>query len=136
MGFISSVRPDLSLSFFRMAHLGRRGKEATPWGGAAGNSLSLTEHKKIGHPGFRASGRDADISPFKVGGEDGLWGPSMELTALPIGLSTTPCMCGCMLSRVGPFATMDCYPLGSSVHGIFQARILEWVAKPSSRGSS
>ena len=25
---------------------------------------------------------------------------------------------------------------GSSVHGIFQARILEWVAMPSSRGSS
>ena len=25
---------------------------------------------------------------------------------------------------------------GSSVYGIFQARILEWVATPSSRGSS
>ena len=32
--------------------------------------------------------------------------------------------------------TMDCSPPGSSVHGIFQARILEWVAMPSSRGSS
>ena len=31
---------------------------------------------------------------------------------------------------------MDCSPLGSSVHGILQARILEWVAMPSSRGSS
>ena len=31
---------------------------------------------------------------------------------------------------------MDCSPPGSSVHGIFQARILEWVAMPSSRGSS
>ena len=28
------------------------------------------------------------------------------------------------------------YPLGSSVHGIFQARILEWVAISFSRGSS
>ena len=27
-------------------------------------------------------------------------------------------------------------PPGSSVHGILQARILEWVAMPSSRGSS
>ena len=27
-------------------------------------------------------------------------------------------------------------PLGSSVHGILQARILEWVAIPFSRGSS
>ena len=31
---------------------------------------------------------------------------------------------------------MDCSPPGSSVHRIFQARILEWVAMPSSRGSS
>jgi len=27
---------------------------------------------------------------------------------------------------------MDCSPPGSSVHGILQARILEWVAMPSS----
>ena len=31
---------------------------------------------------------------------------------------------------------MDCGPPGSSVHGIFQARILEWVAISSSRESS
>ena len=31
---------------------------------------------------------------------------------------------------------MDCSPSGSSVHGIFQARILECVAMPSSRGSA
>ena len=31
---------------------------------------------------------------------------------------------------------MDCSPPGSSVHGILQARILEWVAMPSSRGYS
>ena len=30
----------------------------------------------------------------------------------------------------------DCSPPGSSVHGIFQARVLEWVAMPCSRGSS
>ena len=31
---------------------------------------------------------------------------------------------------------MDCRPRGSSVHGILQARTLEWVAMPFSRGSS
>ena len=31
---------------------------------------------------------------------------------------------------------VDCSPPGFSVHGILQARILEWVAMPSSRGSS
>ena len=30
---------------------------------------------------------------------------------------------------------VDCSPPGSSVHGIFQARILEWIAKPLSRVS-
>ena len=31
---------------------------------------------------------------------------------------------------------MDCSPTGSSIHGIFQARVLEWVAISFSRGSS
>ena len=40
-------------------------------------------------------------------------------------------------SRVWLFVTpMDCSPSGSSVHGDFLARILEWVVMPSSRGSS
>ena len=31
---------------------------------------------------------------------------------------------------------MDCTPPGSSVHGIFQARVLEWVAIPFSESKS
>jgi len=31
---------------------------------------------------------------------------------------------------------MDCSPPGSSLHGILQARTLEWIAMPSTRGSS
>ena len=42
----------------------------------------------------------------------------------------------CMLSHVGLSDPMDCSLPGSSVHGTFQARILEWVAISSSRGSS
>ena len=46
-------------------------------------------------------------------------------------------VCECMLSHVLLFFNpMDCTPPGSSVHGILQARILEWVASPFSRGSS
>ena len=30
----------------------------------------------------------------------------------------------------------DCSPPGSFVHGILQARILEWITMPSSRGTS
>ena len=40
-------------------------------------------------------------------------------------------------SRVRFFVTLwNCGPPGSSVHGILQARILEWVAISSSRVSS
>ena len=46
-------------------------------------------------------------------------------------------VCVCMLSCVWLFCDpMDCSPPVSSVHGILQARILEWVAMSSSRGSS
>ena len=39
-----------------------------------------------------------------------------------------------MLSHVSFFVTpFDCTPVGSSVHEIFQARILEWVAIHFSR---
>ena len=41
-----------------------------------------------------------------------------------------------VLSCVWICSPMDCDPLGSSVHGIFQAIILEWVAISSSRESS
>ena len=51
-----------------------------------------------------------------AGGKKGLW----------FSHSVVSTLCG----------PMDCSPPGSSVQGIFQARILEWVAISSSRGSS
>ena len=44
-------------------------------------------------------------------------------------------VCAQSLSCVQPSDPMDCSP-PSSVHGILQARILEWVVMPSSRESS
>ena len=47
------------------------------------------------------------------------------------------CMCAKSLQSCLTLCDpMDCSPPGSSVHGIHQAGILEWVAMPSSRGSS
>ena len=45
---------------------------------------------------------------------------------------------GAQVLQLGPTFCdpMDCSPLGSSISGILQARILEWIAVPSSRGSS
>ena len=42
----------------------------------------------------------------------------------------------CLVSFLTLCYPMDCSPLASSVHGISQARILEWVAISFSRGSS
>ena len=46
------------------------------------------------------------------------------------------CVCLCVLwSCLTLCNPMDCSPPGSSVHGILQARILEWAAIPFSRGN-
>ena len=46
------------------------------------------------------------------------------------------CLCLVTESCLTLCHPMDCSPSGSSVHGIFQARILKWVAISSSRGFS
>ena len=47
------------------------------------------------------------------------------------------CLCAKLLHSCPTLCNpVDCSLPGSSVHGIVQARILEWVAMPSSRGSS
>ena len=53
------------------------------------------------------------------------------------GLKRTS-VCACSLAQLCPILCnpIDCSPPGSSVHGILQARILEWVAIPFLRGSS
>ena len=46
------------------------------------------------------------------------------------------CVHACCLSMVSLYDPMDCSPPSSSIHGILQARVLEWIAIPFSRGSS
>ena len=47
------------------------------------------------------------------------------------------CICACMCAQLCPILCdpLDHRPPGSSLLGIFQARILEWVGISSSRGS-
>ena len=82
-----------------------------------------------------------------------LWGGSrisQHFQKAPIDAPGTnvPCVCVCVsvcvsartLSAAPSRPTLcnpvSCSPPGSSVHGILQARILEWAAISSSRGSS
>ena len=53
------------------------------------------------------------------------------------GRSLNGCVCAKLLqSRLTLCDPLECSPLGSSLHGILQARILEWVAISFSKGSS
>ena len=47
------------------------------------------------------------------------------------------CVCAKLLQSCLTLCNyMDCGPPGSSVHGILQAKILEWLSMPFSRGPS
>ena len=48
------------------------------------------------------------------------------------------CTCACMCAQLCPTLCdpMDCSLPGSSVHGLFQAKLLEWIAISYSRGFS
>ena len=66
------------------------------------------------------------------------WWSLASNTLLPQSVAHIPfsaCMLNCF-SHVRLFVTPWTMARGSSVHGILQARILEWVVMPSSRGSS
>ena len=75
---------------------------------------------------------------------NGFFNPFMILLyhALFIWKMMASCVCVCVCVCVNrsvmsdSLPPMDCRPPGSSVHEIFQARILEWVAISFSRGSS
>ena len=53
-----------------------------------------------------------------------------------MGFPGVPSVCSAAQSCPTLCDPMDCSPPGSSAHGILQARMLEWVAMSSSRGSS
>ena len=60
-----------------------------------------------------------------------------QMDNLYIVLYMLACMCAKSLQSCPTLCDpLDCSPPRSSVHGILQARILEWVTMPSSRGSS
>ena len=67
-------------------------------------------------------------SPFPLDFSPFVFYAWVSISALQISEVSQLCLTLC-----GP---MDCSPPGSSVHGIFQARILEWVAISFSRGFS
>ena len=69
--------------------------------------------------------------------QDKPWVGSLHVSILARSWYPDICCC-CLVTKLCQLFCnpMDCSPLGSSVQVILQVRILEWVAMPSSRGSS
>ena len=91
-----------------------------------GNKRDMTVRQWIccGEPGMLFH-HDSDVPPFGSLAQRNQ--PSLcSGSARVLVIQSCPTLCD----------PMDCSPPGSSVCGILQARILEWVAMPSSRGSS
>ena len=73
--------------------------------------------------------------PHHVGGDDAVHVTKYDGEPL---LTEPFFSCCCLVAKLCPtrWDTMNCSLPGSSVQGIAQAGILEWVAIPFSRGSS
>ena len=88
-----------------------------------------TAHNLTLLPSFAAWEHMCSCRPISLG----TWVSRMSRNPIPIGqkvkvLVTQSCLTLC--------DSMNCSPPRSSVHGILQAKILEWVTIPFSRGSS
>ena len=90
------------------------------WSGLPFPSPGYLHHPEIGLP----------VEPTSPTLADGVF------TAEPTGKTNSCVRAKLLQSYLILCDPMDSTPPGSTVHGIFQARILEWVAVPSSRGSS
>ena len=66
------------------------------------------------------------------------WGRGSTAASPQFQFPLDPCVRVCLVAQscLTLCDSRYCSPPGSSVHGILQARLLEWVAMPSSRGSS
>ena len=112
------------------------GPQGAVWGGGSAGSYMQASHTSL----HRAAAR-APLAPGN---------PPCPSTSLLNGFTEPPgkhhqghlCKVDVALRALAPQScptlcdSMEYSPPGSSVHGILQARIPEWAAMPSSRGSS
>ena len=100
---------------------------ATPWIAARQASLSITNSW--------SSPRLTSIESVMPSSHLILCCPLLLLPPIPPNADTCMCMhaCSVVSDSLWPH---HCSLPGSSVHGVFQVRTLEWVAISSSRGSS
>ena len=88
-----------------------------------GKAMSMGRHDEKAAIYLQAKKRGPTRGPTRLA----LWSYASSFQKVKVWVTLScPALCN----------PMDCIPPGSSVHGILQARILEWVAIPFSRESS
>ena len=120
-----ALQVSLSMEFSRQGY----------WSG-----LSFSPPRGLSHPGITpespallAGGFFTSAPPGKPHCRSSKW---IQSHVFYICLHSRSTFCVCTQSQPTLCNPMDCSPSGSSVHGILQARILEWVAICFSRGLS
>ena len=113
-----------------------RGSQQLPWGSAGRTLIDLVLHQPLLHSRTEEKRGKATSGLCDLGHGANLSEPHVQ-----IGVCICVCVCVCVCVLVSESCLTlcnptDCSPPASSVHGISQARILEWVATSSSRGSS
>ena len=126
-----------------MTERGRGKWEGSQGQGSPDRSLGRLSHPTLPPPCFPVKAQERIQDPSressgslgnqirKDGCEEGVWGKGAEVTNS--GGESESEVAQLCLTLCNP---MDCSLPGSSVHGILQARIPEWVAISFSRGSS
>ena len=106
---------------------GRTQSIFSPLNNARDNLCVSTLWKQMIKKDYQRKRRKSDLGPRSL--------RSQPFFKVKVGHVLMCCAWALSLSRVW-LLPMGCSPPGSSVHGILQARVLEWVAMSSSRGSS
>ena len=124
---------------FRPLHMAIRSSEER-----GGGNQEETEMKKILTVAQDGAVQNQGCCPRELPRYERPTGTSLKKASFhPIGRKFYPLLSSilhvlCLVAQSCPTLcnSMDCSPPGSSVHGILQARILEWLAMSFSKGSS
>ena len=101
------------------------------------NCAPLQWKHRVLNSGLPRNSQQTSIIFWEFGEIYSLWGRETSVVLVRTSF-LYDCVQVCSAAQLCPtlFNSKDCSPPGSSVHGILQARILEWLAMPSFRGSS
>ena len=102
------------------------------------NNLNINIHTTTATTENHSVGSDS-LQPHRLYSPWNSLGQNTGVGSLSLlqGIFKLVCVCVQLLQSCLTLCDpMGCSPPGSSVHGILQARILEWVAMPFSMGSS